>query len=74
MTTISYDEWILDLSCLVHICSGREYFNEFQKKNISFMSLCDGSRCDITGDRMVKIKMFDEVTCTLGVVIYVLKM
>lgn len=29
MDIISYDEWILDSGCPIHICSMREYFDEF---------------------------------------------
>lgn len=36
-----------------------------------FVSLSDGFRCDITGVRTVKIKMFDGVAYILGGVMYV---
>lgn len=47
--TISYDEWILDSSYPVHICSKREYFDEFQEKKTGFVSLSDGSKYNIMG-------------------------
>lgn len=46
----------------------------FHEKKTSFVSLGDGSTCDVTGIRTVKIKMFNGVVHTLGGVAYVPKM
>lgn len=70
MDIISQDEWILDSSRHVHICSKREYFDTFQK-NTRFVSLGDESRCDVMGVGMVKIKIFDGMVHTLGGVVCV---
>lgn len=73
MNTISQDEWLLDSSYPIHICSKRVYFDSFQEEKIGFVSLSDGSICDITGVGMVKIKMFNGVVLTLGGVVHVPK-
>lgn len=43
MDTFSHDEWILDSSCHVHICSRKEYFDTFQVKKADFVFLGDRS-------------------------------
>ena len=72
--TISRDDWILDSGCTNHVCSKREYFNEFQKGNLGKVSLGDGSSCKIMGVGTVRIKMSDGAVRTLGGVRYVPKM
>lgn len=67
MNTISLDEWIIDMSYHIHICSKKEYFDMFQEENIGFMSLSNGFRCDFTGVGIVKIKMINGIVYTLGV-------
>lgn len=32
--TFSHNEWVLDSSCLVHICSKKELFDNFKRKNM----------------------------------------
>jgi len=46
----------------------------FQENNTSFVSLGDGSICNIMSVETVKIKIFDRVVCTLDGVSYVSKM
>lgn len=52
----------------------KKYFDTFKKKKTSFVSLGDGSTCDVTSVGMVKIKMFEGVVHTLSGVTYVPKM
>ncbi|GAV60007.1 hypothetical protein CFOL_v3_03538, partial [Cephalotus follicularis] len=59
--------------CSVHVYSSRDYFDTIQECKAGVVSLGDRSTCDVIGTRTVKIKMFDGVVCTLGVVMYVSK-
>lgn len=74
MNIFFHDEWILDSSWHIHICSRKEYFDIFQENKTCFVSLSNGSTCHVTGVMTVNIKMFDGVVHTLGGVTYVPKM
>ncbi len=65
---------MLDSSCPIHIFSKKEYFDAFQEKKTSFVSLGDRFTYDVIGVGTMKIKMFDGVIHTLGGVTYVPKM
>ena len=72
--TYSQDDWVLYPGATNHICSRRKFFETFQESKEDTFSLPDGSKCDVMELGTVKVKIFDGVVCTLGVVTYVPKL
>ena len=72
--TSSRDGWILDSGCVSHVCSRLDYFDTLQRKKAGFMSLGDGSTCQVKGVGVVKIKMLNGEIRSLGGVAYVPKL
>lgn len=62
------------MQVVMFIYAFRKNIDTFQKKKRGVFSLGNGSTCDITGAKTVKIKMFDGVVHILGGVTYVSKM
>ena len=58
--TSSRDSWILDFGCMSHVCSKLNYFDILERKNAGFMSLIDGSTCDVKRVGVVKIKILNR--------------
>ena len=57
-----------------HVCSKLNYFDILERKNAGFMSLIDGSTCDVKRVGVVKIKILNRENYSLASVAYVLKL
>uniref|UniRef100_I1NZF4 Integrase catalytic domain-containing protein n=1 Tax=Oryza glaberrima TaxID=4538 RepID=I1NZF4_ORYGL len=62
----SHDEWILDTTCLFHICINKDWFSSYKSmQNGDVVRMGDDNPCEIVGIGSVQIKTHDGMTCTL---------
>ena len=66
------EDWILDSSCMFHMCSNRDWFSTYEVVFKGVVLMGNNASCKIAGIGMVRIKMFDGVVKTLGDVRHVL--
>lgn len=64
------DAWVLDSGSSIHVCSRKDYFDEFEQSR-GFVSLGDGSTCGVKGVGKIKLKLSTGRVCILDDVRYV---
>ena len=68
------DEWILDSSCIYHMCPIREWFFEFQELNGGVVYMGNDNPCKTVGIGSIKLRNHDGSTRILRDVRYVPKL
>ena len=62
------DSWVLDLACSFHVTPHRDWFDTYKSVNCGFVLMGNDATCKVIGIGTIKIKMFNNVVRTLGVV------
>jgi len=64
--------WIFDSDSMVHVCSQKEFFNNFLiAKEEGIVRMVDGSACEVIDTGIVKVTGRDRTVRTLEAVMYV---
>ena len=60
------ENWILDSSCMFHMTPNRDWFSTYEPVHKGVVLMGNNASCKLAGIRIVHIKMFDGVVCTIG--------
>lgn len=64
----------MDYGCSYHICSNQSWFDTYEVDDSGEVVIGDGLVCRVEGTGIIKVKMYDNIVRTLGMVRYIPKL
>ncbi|CAL8990912.1 unnamed protein product, partial [Prunus brigantina] len=65
---VSSSDYILDSGCSYVICSNQSWFDTYEVDDSGEVVIGDGLVCRVEGTSIIKVKMYDNIVRTLGMV------